>query len=222
VRGTDLLRRGLVPSLLLAAASLPAQSLRLTAPEAGNRLLPGSVIEASWDSEATLEGTDEGELVLSLDGGRSFPVRVTAEIEPGDRRAEWRVPALPTAHARLAIRFGREGELDAERIANVSAEFEILADAAAPEERFFWIGGEWRTREALAPRARGILLTALLPPTALASHRETEDFVDAPRPSPLLSPVLHRAQIPSRTGDRLPAAPDALPDIGRPTSPLRI
>lgn len=222
VRGPDLLRRGLVSSLLLAAASLPAQSLRLTAPDAGNRLLPGSVIEASWDSEETLEGTDEGELVLSLDGGRTFPIRVTAEIEPGDRRAEWRVPALPTAHARLAIRFGREDEPDAERIANVSPEFEILADAASPEERIFRVGGEWRTREALAPRERRIPVSALAPPSALAALCEPDESADAPRPDFLEIPALHRVELASTVAEPAPETLDELPGIGPKSSPLRI
>lgn len=222
MRGPDFLRRGLGLSLLLAAAPLPARVLHLTAPAAGDRLVPGSIVATTWASNAIAEGVDEGELVLSLDGGRTFSVRVSAEIEPGQTRVDWRVPRVPTAHARLALRFGREGDAKAERIELVSAEFAIATDPANLEERFFRVGGEWRTREALAPRARGMLLTALLPPTALASHRETEDFVDAPRPSPLVTPVLHATETPSRTADRLPAAPDALPAIGRPTSPLRL
>ncbi len=222
MRGPDLLRRGFVSSLLLAAASLPAQALRLTGPAAGDRLVPGSVLEASWGSDATPEGFDEGELVLSLDGGRTFPIRVTAEIEPGERRAEWRVPALPTAHARLAIRFGREDDLEAERIANVSAEFEILADAAASEERFFRVGGEWRTREALAPRERRIPVSALAPPSGLAALREPDESADAPRPNSLEIPALHRVEIAARTAEQPAATRGAISAAGPASSPLRL
>jgi hypothetical protein len=91
-------------------------------------------------------GVDERELVLSLDGGRTFPVRLTREIEPGDRMATWRVPALPTVHAVLALREGGEG-LE-EKIVATSAEFTIPASPAAPVEELRLRDGEWKTREA--------------------------------------------------------------------------
>jgi len=49
-------------------------------------------------------GAEERELVLSLDGGRSFPIRLTGEIGPGDGVVSWRVPALPAEHVVLALR----------------------------------------------------------------------------------------------------------------------
>jgi len=180
------------------------------------------VVEASWGSDATPEGSDEGELVLSLDGGRTFPIRVTADIEPGHRRAEWRVPALPAAHARLAIRFGREDEPDAERIANVSSESESLADPAAPEERFFRVGGEWRTREALAPPERRIPASALAPPSALSALCEADQSADAPRPNSLEIPDLHRVEIASRAADDPPPTHGAISAAAPASSPLRI
>jgi len=222
VRAAERFRSGFVLSLLLAAVSVAAETPGLSTPPAGARLLPGTVLVTAWDSEASAEGFDEGELVLSLDGGRTFPVRLTAEIEPGERRAQWRVPALPTAHARLAIRFGREDDLDTERIANVSAEFEILADAEAPDERIFRVGGEWRTREAMEPRPRRIPASALAPPSALAALCEPDASVDAPRPGPLETPGLHRAEIPSRAAEQPAATRGAIRASGPASSPLRL
>jgi hypothetical protein len=218
VHGPDLLRRGLVPSLLLAAVSLPAQTLRLAGPSAGDRLLPGSVVEASWGSDATPGGFDEGELVLSLDGGRTFPIRVTAEIEPGERRAEWRVPSLPTAHARLALRVGREEAAEAERIDLVSVEFAIVADPSALEERFFRIGCEWRTREALKPRPRRIPRSALAPPAALSALADADESAAAPRPPSLPVPALDLIEIASGSADP-PTARAGMPRAFGPASP---
>ena len=89
------------------------------------------------------------ELVLSVDGGASFAVRVTASLDPGRREWEWRVPALPTEHARLLLRTGIDERPDSERGAAVSAEFAIVTPGPVPLEELFPVGGELRTREAL-------------------------------------------------------------------------
>jgi len=91
-------------------------------------------------------GVDERELVLSLDGGKTFPLRLTGEIEPGERKVMWRVPALPTEHAVLALREGGEGF--EEEIVAVSAEFVIVPGSGVPAEELRLRDGEWKTREA--------------------------------------------------------------------------
>jgi hypothetical protein len=96
--------------------------------------------------EPAAAGVEERELVLSLDGGRTFPVRLTGEIEPDDRAASWRVPALPTEHAVLALREGGGG-LEEEIVA-VSAQFVIVAGSNVSAEKLWFRDGEWRTREA--------------------------------------------------------------------------
>ncbi|MGE5347465.1 MAG: hypothetical protein ACM3JH_16040, partial [Acidithiobacillales bacterium] len=88
----------------------------------------------------------ERELVLSLDGGRSFPVRLTAEIGPGDLQALWRIPGLPTEHAVLALREGCGGS--GEEIVASSEEFTILPGPGSGTEELRFRDGEWKTREA--------------------------------------------------------------------------
>jgi hypothetical protein len=96
--------------------------------------------------EPAMAGVEERELVLSLDGGKTFPVRLTGEIGPGDRAASWRVPALPTEHAVLALREGGDGI--EEEIVAVSAEFVIVPGPGVPAEELRLRDGEWKTREA--------------------------------------------------------------------------
>lgn len=88
----------------------------------------------------------EMELVLSLDGGVTYPLRLTGELDPRTRHVGWRVPALPTKKAVLALRAGDdEGD---EQIVLRSAVFTIQDDPSAPLEDIRFAHGEWRTREA--------------------------------------------------------------------------
>ena len=108
------------------------------------------MVSVSWTAGVVGRADgDEMELVLSLDGGRSFPLRVTRTLSPDALSFAWRVPALPTERARLALRSGRQGDEDSETIRIVSGEFAIGADTHVALEEVFRTGGEWRTREAL-------------------------------------------------------------------------
>lgn len=118
---------------------------------------PGDVIELEWSVEG--EDVDELEVVLAVDEGQRFTVRVTPELEPTTHRWSWTVPDLPSAHARLAIRFGEE---DRERISEPTPEFRIepaARQAVAPTVARVWISrpglaaGWWD--EADAPPVRG-------------------------------------------------------------------
>ncbi len=129
----------------VSAGQIPA----MAAPVSGPALRAGSTAGFSWNAEA-LSGFDEMELVLSLDGGRTFPLRVTGRLAPESGNIAWRVPALPTEHARLALRAG-DGEDEAqEAIVFLGEEFSIRAEPNGSLEELFRVGGEWRTREALA------------------------------------------------------------------------
>ena len=89
------------------------------------------------------------ELVLSLDGGRTFPVRITRDLGRETRSLVLTVPALPALHARLALRGGDAGEPTDEDILLVSEDFSIHADPDQSLEPALFVRGEWRTREAL-------------------------------------------------------------------------
>jgi hypothetical protein len=137
-----------------AAAVVHAQTPGFQQPAAAARLEPGTNAEVAWTLElGERPGFDEMELVLSVDGGRTFPLRVTRDVSPATRRLSWRVPALPTEHARLALRAGSKEEPESETICIVGPEFVIAARPADSLEELFWVRGEWRTRESLGSTA---------------------------------------------------------------------
>jgi len=131
------------------AAFAQARPAELLEPVRGARIQPGAIVRVSWTPGASGERKfDEMELVLSLDGGRSFPLRVTREVSPAEDFVLWRVPRLPSEHARIALRAGRGEKRESETIRTVSAEFTILADGDDSLEPLCRVRGEWRTREA--------------------------------------------------------------------------
>ncbi len=93
------------------------------------------------------ERISEMEVLLSLDGGETFSLRVTREMLRGTREVTWRVPNLPTTRARLALRVRDEKE--DEVIRDVSEEFTILPAGTEPLEDLRRFRGEWRAGEAL-------------------------------------------------------------------------
>src|SRR5262245_10402716 len=137
-------------ALALLAAPVALAGPRFLRPAAGERLEPGTVVELSWRLDGAPSDAEESELVLSLDGGRTFPIRITGNLDPATRRTLWRVPALPTDQARVALRAGDDEEPAQETLALVSSAFAILASSQdAALEELFAVGSEWRTREAL-------------------------------------------------------------------------
>jgi hypothetical protein len=122
----------------------------MLSPGAGEALAPGAVVEVRWTSLCDVasqsggkRGVDEAEVVLSLDGGRSYPIRVTPELRPCATRFLWTVPALPTVHARLALRSGFEERDETETLQILSAEFRILRDPDGRVEQLRRHVGEW-------------------------------------------------------------------------------
>lgn len=122
----------------------------MISPGAGESLAPGAVIEVRWASLCDVQsqsGTgreiDEAEVVLSLDGGRTFPIRVTPELRPCTTRFLWTVPALPTVHARLALRAGSEERDATETLKILSGEFRILSDPDGRVEKLRRHVNEW-------------------------------------------------------------------------------
>jgi hypothetical protein len=168
----------LAGSLLLgAAARAGAVPVAWVSPPAGAVWDAGESVTlewrrtGSWPRELRVE---EWEAFLSLDGGRTFPVRLTPHLDADLRAVRVPVPNLPSDNARLLLRFGDERR-EIEWL--VPGEFTIRADrlvarvlpeavAALPpdEERgeaaragdpgvVFWAegrrdGGEWRAASA--------------------------------------------------------------------------
>jgi hypothetical protein len=136
----------LVVSALGATSAQALASSRLTAsPRPGQALRAGSATTLAFDVD---EEAEEMEVLLSLDGGRTFPLRVTREMSEGTHQLTWRVPNLPTTSARLALRVGTEDE--GEVIRDVSPEFTISPAESEPLEDVRPFRGEWRAGDALA------------------------------------------------------------------------
>ena len=132
---------------IAAPAAHVLASARLTGvPTPGTSLRAGEVTTLRFNVADEDADVDEMELLLSLDGGKTFSLRVTKEMSAGTHEVRWRVPNLPTTTARIALRVGGE---DGEVIRDVSGEFTIVGDATEPLEEVRPFRGEWRAGEAL-------------------------------------------------------------------------
>jgi hypothetical protein len=101
-------------ALACAPAKLNADgnyAAKLISPTAGQILVPGQQVRVEW--KTVLPHVDlswcELEVYLSLDGGGSFPFRITPHLDPRAAFFYWTVPNMPTNTAVLDIRFGCEG-----------------------------------------------------------------------------------------------------------------
>jgi hypothetical protein len=94
-----------------AALETRATPIALMAPRAGDTLAAGATAEIEWAPlarYADLKGVEEWEAFLSLDGGATYPLRITPHLDQDLRHFRWQVPPIPTADARLLLRFGDE------------------------------------------------------------------------------------------------------------------
>lgn len=106
----------LLPLALLAGVrpALASSGPRLLAPRAGTELRSGTVAAVAWEGDAP-PGAVEWEAFLSLDGGLTYPLRITPHLDLGIRRFAFTVPPFPAREARVLLRFGderREVELE--------------------------------------------------------------------------------------------------------------
>lgn len=89
----------------------PKYAARLISPTLGQVLYPGQQVRVEW--KTVLPSVDlswcELELYLSVDGGATFPFRITPQLDPRAAFFYWTVPNMPTNAAVLDIRFGCEG-----------------------------------------------------------------------------------------------------------------
>lgn len=135
-----------VPQVVYGGAS-PGRELtrepapgRIERPAAGDALYPGELIEVRWT--ALPDAVNECELLLSLDGGREFTVRLTPQLDRTTRELSWRVPNLPTRQARLRLRVGVAGR---EIESSMSSGFTIVGASASPLASVRFARGEWWT-----------------------------------------------------------------------------
>jgi hypothetical protein len=94
------------PAAPAHASSLSA--IRFSQPAEGSSLHEGDTVQIRWSGVPA--DAEEIELLLSVDGGRQFSLRLTDELDSTDGSFLWRVPSLSTDAASLAIRMGVHGE----------------------------------------------------------------------------------------------------------------
>ena len=122
--------------ILLACACLVTRSWsgEREEEESGPRLIlpgshvvqPGQLVALEWtpDDEVT-----ELEILLSLDGGRTYPIWISPRLAPRDCRFVWRVPPYAGRSLRMRIRFNRDGrEIEGAPTSTID-----VAPANAPE-----------------------------------------------------------------------------------------
>jgi hypothetical protein len=106
-------RTGLLFALALLALTgrsiaEEAPLARLLAPAPGEELKAGTEAVVEWEGLALPPHVDEWEAFLSVDGGKTWPLRITPHLDIAIRRFTFLVPDLPTREARLMLRFGDE------------------------------------------------------------------------------------------------------------------
>lgn len=178
------MRRSILAAALLHALPAFAGPV-LPLPRSGERVRSPERVEVRLPGLALPEDVHEKELVLSLDGGQSYPVRITAETGAVKKSLVFRVPNLPSTRARLALRAGNGTR---EIVVAESAIFVIERDSASPLETVTRIGRELGTREALEGQPG-----EPLPPSRLAggesSLEASDESAPAEAPSPFLLPA---------------------------------
>ena len=129
-RGIFLLLFGLL-QVFPALADERVDYLRLTAPAGGQVLVAGSLAELAWEPGADLEAwprAREWEAFLSLNGGETFPLRITPHLELSENRVSFRVPQLAAEDVRILLRVGDETE---ERSQPVPFKWRIVSHGAS-------------------------------------------------------------------------------------------
>lgn len=185
-------------ALALSAAASGAPGF--STPQARQILVAGTRVEVRWEAPCRESESSESEVLLSLDGGETFPVRLTPELSGCARGFRWEIPSIATAHARLALRAGAGDEVSDEKLEFVSDEFTIVAGRSAPEDGQFVSGPRERwTRQALSGD-----IGASLPREAMGTRerlvaRAFETDLEPPPPSGLWHPD---SWVPAMTGIR--------------------
>ena len=102
---------GLLAFAFAGFAGETSAPVHLVTPWAGATLAAGSTAELEWtpgERFAELREVQEWEAFLSLDGGATYPVRITPHLDQDLRRISFQVPPLPARDVRILLRFGDE------------------------------------------------------------------------------------------------------------------
>ncbi|HEY2290287.1 MAG TPA: hypothetical protein VGM86_06235 [Thermoanaerobaculia bacterium] len=130
--------------------------IRLVAPQAGATLAAGSTAELEWapgPGLAALPYVEEWEAFLSLDGGATYPLRITPHLDQDLRRVRFRVPSISTPDARILLRFGDERH---ETVVELPGRFAI-AGSPVLESAFTFSGRAASAGEPALPGRAGVV-----------------------------------------------------------------
>ena len=121
-------------SLVPAKADSGKYSAQLISPTAGQVLYSGQIVRVEWRStlpNVQYLDTCEMEVFLSLDGGRTFNLKISPWMDPKAQYFYWTVPNTPTTTAVLDVRFGCQ-QFYPEAYAPQPASTFVIANSGVP------------------------------------------------------------------------------------------
>ena len=199
--------RGLLTALVALTCLVAPAHARASASAAhdlrafidGSEVRAGEIIEIHWKAPGI--EVPELEILLSLDGGAHYPLRVSPELDPLTGRFRWRVPNLSSADARLRIRFGHGAS---ECWGEPSGTFRIIGAPGAADfdqicESGWWSGlnsagpdpraGAFDSSSERIERGTAPVTSAIVPSSSFAARpirytatRELEPVCEIPAP----------------------------------------
>lgn len=199
-------------------APAPHPEIQFSQPEQEITLRGGETVEIRWSGIP--REAEEIELLLSVDGGRRFSLRLTEELDAHSHSFLWRVPNLIAEKASLAIRIGVGGR---EITSAHGPVFRLSPDPSLPKVPLRWRSGEiWLDSDDGdddASGRRSLPVSDLsADPEAMTALPDDAGALDLPRSSyPPPEPAAHKAP------DRSLCERVALERIGSPSRvPLSI
>jgi len=147
--------------VLVAVEPSSGSPVRLLSPVAGTPLVGGTTVELAWEPTpalARLAHVQEWEAFLSLDGGLSYPLRLTPHLDLDVQRIPIPLPVIATSDARLLLRLGDERD---EIAVPLAQRFVIQAPSVfvplAPAATSAALLGPPTVGEPALPHASGVL-----------------------------------------------------------------
>ena len=90
-----------------ALAGVSTAAPTLSSPDPSHAFREGDAVSITVANPPA--GASEWEAFVSLDGGRTFPLRVTPHLPIAEASFRWTVPAVPSSEVRVKARFGVRG-----------------------------------------------------------------------------------------------------------------
>lgn len=169
-------------------------SMALAEPRAGAVLAAGAAARLAWeplDAFAELGEVDEWEAFLSVDGGATYPLRITPQLDLDLRGVLWRVPDLESDDARILFHFGGRdaGGERFEVAVELARRFRIAAARSPVAAPLLWTFDRGQVALPGEPgvvgwvegsrRGEGLRAVATIDPHARLTGYELVDFRDS-------------------------------------------